>query len=444
MSKLVKRIVIYVETQLHSPLSVSSGEDEWTDSDVLKDADGVPFVSGASLAGAMWAYLEYQKNESCLMGYAGRSGTDDTGRMSSLFISDMTFDEPTVSSVRDGVRLDANKTAVDGSKYDMEILEAGSRAHFYMELAIRSGDDEAGMKAEISKVFHGIRAGEIRLGKKKTRGFGELALLSVRSRTYNGDNLLEYAKAYQQSSWEKAADRLTEWLSYAAEETKLLHIEVPLKLQGGISIRQYAAKKGEPDFRHICDHGVPVIPGSSLAGAVRHRMDDILRDLYGSVEAPAESGKKPSSLMKYSKADVMHRAFGCVEKTEAKASDIIFSEAEIQNARELTMVRTGVSRFESAVKKGALYKEKTYVGGEAVLHIAVRKRKDSASDQWITGLLLLALKDLQNGFLAVGGQTAIGRGIFAANGPIRIDGAEGMEDACISEAWERMNREGAC
>ena len=33
---------------------------------------------------------------------------------------------------------------------------------------------------------------------------------------------------------------------------------------------------------------------------------------------------------------------------------------------------------------------------------------------------MLALKDLQNGFLAVGGQTAIGRGLFSADGPIGL------------------------
>ena len=44
----------------------------------------------------------------------------------------------------------------------------------------------------------------------------------------------------------------------------------------------------------------------------------------------------------------------------------------------------------------------------------------------------MALKDMQNGFLAVGGQTAIGRGVFSANGPILIDGKEGKEDDFIT------------
>lgn len=41
--KVIKREVLYVQVQVTSPLSVSSGDNEWTDSDVLRDADGNPF-----------------------------------------------------------------------------------------------------------------------------------------------------------------------------------------------------------------------------------------------------------------------------------------------------------------------------------------------------------------------------------------------------------------
>ena len=59
----------------------------------------------------------------------------------------------------------------------------------------------------------------------------------------------------------------------------MIHIEVPLVMKGGISIRQYAAKKNEPDFVHITSNGVPVISGSSFAGAIRHRVEQILGEL---------------------------------------------------------------------------------------------------------------------------------------------------------------------
>ena len=131
-----------------------------------------------------------------------------------------------------------------------------------------------------------------------------------------------------------------------------------------------------------------------------------------------------------------------MDGVKACASNIIISEAEIKGARPLTMMRTGVSRFESAVKDGALYKEKTYVDGELVLRLAIRKGVMSEDEKWILGILLLALKDLQNGFLAVGGQTAIGRGLFENNGAILIDGQEGLENQMIQESLKSMRVSG--
>lgn len=131
-----------------------------------------------------------------------------------------------------------------------------------------------------------------------------------------------------------------------------------------------------------------------------------------------------------------------MDGVKACASNIIISEAEIKGARPLTMMRTGVSRFESAVKDGALYKEKTYVDGELVLRLAIRKGVMPEDEKWILGILLLALKDLQNGFLAVGGQTAIGRGLFENNGAILIDGQEGLENQMIQESLKNMRVSG--
>lgn len=175
------------------------------------------------------------------------------------------------------------------------------------------------------------------------------------------------------------------------------------------------------------DHGVPVIPGSSFAGALRHRIESILRALE------EDGNKLPNSV-----GTIIDRAFGYVEGKKSCASNIIISEVEIRGAKPLTIVRTGISRFEAAVRDGALYKERTYVDGEVDLEILVRKAKVPADTLWIVGILLLAIKDLQNGFLAVGGQTAIGRGIFSANGDIKIDEEEGREDEFIADAFKYM------
>ncbi len=425
MKAVLKRQVFYIQIQLESPLNVASGEEEWTDADVLRDFEGNPFVPGTSLAGAMRSYIGEKENEWDLFGY---SANDTQGKMSPLFISDLTFDEAPVWGVRDGVGLNRNKAAIAGCKYDMEILETGLNGHFYLELVVREADEEEALKKQLSVVFRGIQKGEIRLGRKKTRGFGVFKIVKLASKTYDRENYLKYADAYQSSSWENAADELESWLQGKDEDTdRMVHIEVPLVMKGGISIRQYAAKKNEPDFVHLTSNGVPVIPGSSFAGAIRHRVTQILEELAG------DGGKLPADAEKIAK-----RMFGDASDQEGHVSAIIISEAEIEEAKPFTMVRTGISRFESAVRDGALYKEKTYVDGHFNLKLAVRKGKNPEDGKWMIGILLLALKDLQNGYLAVGGQTAVGRGCFSSGGSIRIDGQNGRENELIAEAFKGL------
>lgn len=450
-NRMLKRKVLYVQVRFLSPLNVSSGEREWTDSDVLRDADGRAFVTGSSLAGSMRAYLKKEKNEPCLMGYAGRDRNGgDTGKMSALFISDLTFDEEPLSGIRDGVALNAQKTAVSESKYDMEILEAGGKAHFFLELTVREQDDEQEMEQEIGKIFCGINQGEICLGRKKTRGFGKFKVLSVAERIYTKDNYLEYADAYKTETWKDSENQLEAWIQRSDWKPSMVHVEVPLRLKGGISIRQYAAKKGEPDYMHLTRREkrlveakdkrqekkteiieIPVLSGSSLTGAIRHRMEQIIGELK------AAGAKLPRN-----STEIIRITFGYVDGDRACASNVIVHDTDINGAKPLTMVRTGVSRFESAVKTGALYTEKTYVDGTLNVRIDVRKGKHPQDEKWILGMMLLVLKDLQNGLLAVGGQTAIGRGIFSKNGDILIDGQTGMEDQLIAETLKNMSVNG--
>lgn len=443
---IIKKIMLYVQVRFLSPLNVSSGEDEWTDADLLRDGNGNAFVPGSSLAGAMRAYIRKEKNEPCLLGYTKKEKNgQDTGKMSALFISDLTFDEQPLSGVRDGVGLTAQKTAKSESKYDMEILETGSRAHFFLELTVREKDDEAEMQQEIGKIFRGIKEGEIRLGSKKTRGFGKFEILSVAEKEYTKENYADYANAYQNDSWRGAENQLKEWMEKTDWEPSMVHIEVPLRMKGGISIRRYAAKKGEPDYVHLTrpalqtdENGnkaekteIPILSGSSLAGVIRHRMETILGEL-----------KKAGVNFPKNSTDMIHTIFGYVDGDQACASNIIVHEVDIKGAKPLTMVRTGVSRFESAVRKGSLYTEKTYVDGTLNVRIDVRKGNNPQDEAWILGMLLLALKDLQNGLLAVGGQTAIGRGIFSANGPITIDGEDSVENFLIGNLLKNMSENG--
>lgn len=445
MSNPVKKKIIFsIQVVLDAPLCIASGKSGLTDADVILDYHEKPFVPASSLAGAMRAYLQKDKNSRCLFGYS----EGEEGKMSELFLSDMEFKDGWKIQVRDGVALDEKKTAVNGSKYDMQIIEAGAKAHFYAELTIRKDngtkkelhDAEEDYMKELAAVLNGINSGIIRFGRKKTRGFGKMKLIQVNKVEFTASNYLEYAKVYREKDiwsedvWKKRLEEgwsmWKEWQEQIESPTAYLQLQVPLSLQGGISIRQYASKKGEPDFVQLVRRSCTtenedatesaVIPGSSMAGALKHRLKRILYQL-------AANG------LKIHVQEILDTMFGYVDDDASHISMITIRESVIEGAVPLTVTRTGISRFESSARKRSLFTEKTYVGGTLNLEILIQKGIYE-DHQWMLGFLLLAIRDLQNGYLAVGGETAIGRGIFQKNGEILLDGQPLQVDLMIAES----------
>lgn len=400
-NSLVKKIVYFISVQLMSPLCISKGDGILTDNDVLVNGEGIPFIPGYSLAGAMRGYLEKEKQQDCIFGYEDMK--KNVGRMSSIFVSDLYFDSTVKTAVRDGVSLSDRKTAISQGKFDMEVIDTGAAGHFYMELQLRQNDNEDEFLEQLAQVFCGWKKKEIRLGSKKSRGYGEIGLVFVKKKEFCKNNILEYKDAYciekqQDGTWEAV-----DIASWDENMSRYVTISLPLRLEGGISIRQYSAKKGEPDYVHITANGEPVIPGTSFTGAIRHRLREILLQL-----GTANTQEIIDSMFGYVNAKM---------ENDAHISNIVIGECVLKGYKRLIMVRNGISRFESGTKDGALFKEVSYIGGTTVLEIKVKKTPEVNE---MIGLLLLVLKDIQNGFLAVGGQTAVGRGLFAADGELCI------------------------
>lgn len=422
-NRVLKRTVFHISARLCSPLCVSNGEGVLTDQDVIRDYDDVPFIPGASLAGAMRAYLGREGNEKCIFGFVDPG--QNRGEMSSVFVSDFVFTSQPVSRIRDGVALSAQKTALTGAKFDMEVIDTGAEGAFYLELVVREKDSEEEMHRQLRRIFYGLGRHEIRLGAKKTRGYGELEVLSIKGRDYTAENILEYGGAWEPQA--ELPDITHEWMGQeCGQRPGYLTVEVPLRLTGGISIRQYGARKKEPDFVHVTSgqgsEKRAVIPGTSFAGAIRHRMRDMLTELG---ESAADIGTILDGMWGCVKAEQNHGPSS--GQPAAHRSCIVIDECILEDSVPLTMVRNGISRFESSARDGALFKERSYVGGTTTLTIRIR-RQEQGQEREMLRLLLPVLQDIRNGYLPAGGQSAVGRGIFEGNGRIRIDGEEWEEE----------------
>ena len=392
---IIEKLVWQVKFRIEEPLCVSGGTDAATDMDVIKDFDGKPFVPGSSAAGAIKHYLEECGEDTSLMG----GGSGDDSRMSPLLISDIRFEaNGELIDERDGIKL-KNKQAVDESKFDMEIVKIGTTGTLELELNIREkdkGSREIEWKDQIFRIFSAVNAGDIRLGARKTRGFGRLSVTEVWEKAFSKDNVeswLEYIPGNTAGFTPVAVEK-------GGNQALFASIVFPLRLSGGISIRRYSARPGAADYETLTvnesDGKVSaVVPGSSWNGAIRSRAGEILSDL----------GVRNVT-------NILREWFGYVDEKEriAKQSQVYIRESLIRGGTELEMVRNKIDRFSGGMAEGSLYRERSYFEGDLKLELRIKK----TCPDWkaLCGLLLLTAKDIANGYLPVGGQTAVGRGIF--------------------------------
>ena len=136
---MIKEKIYYMlEIENTSPLSIGGGIDDVTDSDILKDSKGNPFIPATTLAGVMLHYLNTDEQKVFVPKIAIKANnkTREINVLSPFFVSDAQITKNTGISIRDGIKVDENKITIDGNKYNVEILEAGSEFTFRMELTV--------------------------------------------------------------------------------------------------------------------------------------------------------------------------------------------------------------------------------------------------------------------------------------------------------------------
>lgn len=394
-NKIESRVYWAIRLKLVSPLGVSSGENYFSDADVIRDGGGKAFIPGSSIAGAIRNYWNKKKKEDCIMGFSD----GNQGRMSALYVSDVSFTTDPVLSVRDGIRLGEDKIVFSTGKFDQEIIETSAEAVLYLEYTHREQSEKINILEEMNQIFLGIEQGEIRFGSKKNRGFGKCKIIEVYRAEFAKEQVEDWLNFMEnhKNNLLKEKYLLKNWKEKSKEKkNQYITIKVPLCLKGGISIRKYSTRAHQADYEHISCNGQPVIPGSSWNGAIRAAVKKFLMELQV---------KEPETVLK--------NWFGYVDAKEAAQSKIRISESIIKDGRWLTTTRNKINRFSAATVDGALYSEKSYYGGNTTLEIQVKKDSEKEYEALI-GLLLYVILDIQKGYLTVGGETSIGHGLFTA------------------------------
>ena len=445
MGKIIKKHYLKITFQPDSPLCIGSGRNDITDQDILRDARGIPYIPGSAVAGVLRESCHGTMDEKAWKYYFGYSSTNTGNKVKSdddIIESRIIFYDATLVgdnkdkdgnpkyriSQRDGVALNEYKSAKKQAKFDREILEGDCKFQTFIEISEEQSDINEKVKADellinIAKIW---KETDIRFGAKTTRGFGKICNVEIIRRSFelvkNPDNGIEdwlEFNLFDDESW-KVGDSYEDMLKTLNEDKKWTlkdnnRLSLKLRLEGGLSIRRYSTEcsdeESSPDQEQLTTvkfdknglEEVAVIPGTTWAGAIGHRMEELI---------DCSKVKK----FERDKDDIQtYYYFGTVNSKVKEKSLIYFNESKLKGGQFKKMSRNAIDRFLGSTAEGALFTEKIYIGGETTLDIGFGDPYNTAvvySDDFINALAA-TLTDLHEGYLAVGGATSVGRGIFS-------------------------------
>lgn len=428
---IIERIIIRGTLVLDTPTCLGNGDAEGpTDLMLLRDSiSSKALLTGASIAGALRNYIhEYQygypnSNEdkedeqensnkpANLATYLfGAERKDEKGEQSPLIIHDSISSEVPRVEIRDGVRIKSETgTADDGAKYDLELLATGTEFPLFFELLIEGDRDKNLLLEALTLALQGLENHEIGIGMKKRRGFGRCHVTSWQVWQFNLSNhqdrlawLLLDRECIPNLQQGKISDILKPTIVHPDKRCRF-SMQATFNLAGSLLIRSgQFSTEAVPDVVHLksyrensqlSDKQESVLPGTSLAGVLRHRAKRIVNTL-GSNKIMVD--------------DLFGIADEGSKDDNAKSSRLVVHESVIHNVNELVQNRIAIDRFTGGAYHGALFDEQPIFGKDdtqVTLNLELRQPSNAE-----IGLLLLLLKDLWTSDLPIGGESGIGRG----------------------------------
>ena|SRR5690554_1994247 len=443
--KIKERIYIKGILNLQTPCMIGSGENNNTDSDVLVDSENKPFIPGTSLAGVFRSYLakhvdfdEEEKELKYLFGSPFSIKNKNETTISNIYISDANCcDKRKVEIlVRDGVELNEYKAAKDKSKYDYEVIKPNTKFEFHIEVILREkfnyykngkvftkSIDYNKIKNYIANLLIALEEEKISIGSKTSRGFGVIKVVDVKVELIDDKDYQHYINF----DFEKINNNVNyrDWIIEKISDN-YYEIEVELELVSSLIIRDYIDVLDvidAPDQIMLNVGDIPVIPGTSWAGCFRHHTRKLLEELDINI-------------------GLIDLIYGYVDKNDDKKSTyskFSFIESEFENKVYRVVRRNKIDRFSGGAVDKALFNEQYLESGNTRLKIRVEK----GFEDYI-GILFIIIDEINNGLLALGGETSVGRGLFKVN-DIKLNNEKlttDLKDRYLSNFIQKVKKEG--
>lgn len=426
-ARIIKKIIFNIPMQTYSPLRISSGVDDGiTDILVLKDKKGKAFIPGTSITGVLRAKMSNIYGDRAVDRLFG--SIDDDGNQSMINISDIVLENAKIIN-RDGIKIDSfTGVSKQGAKFDFEAIDKGATGDLYIEVTLRESCLSEQNKPNISYrkehkdfAINGDVYGEltatiadiltegINVGSLTTKGYGKIKSREpVKMYVFdfkNPQGAMKWWQYLNEGILQDVAYTGNNSVAVVSEEDFVMQME--FALTSSMIIRDYDVdtddekekiaavqmKSGE-DF---------VIPATSIKGVLKSRAYKILMNLNHHDEQEAE--------------DFLDKLMGReTDNKEDKGQksrlyiDEVYIRPNILHSKKQS--RNRIDRFTGGTIDSALFTDKPiWQTNKSKATIAINLQVQNC-DEKEAGLMLLVMKDLWLGDLAIGGNKAIGKGVL--------------------------------
>jgi CRISPR/Cas system CSM-associated protein Csm3 (group 7 of RAMP superfamily) len=393
----IKSVKYELDVRTISPLSIK--DDDSIKRDFLT---GKFIIPGSSLTGAFRNYYENYiiKNQENNLLFS-----DEIGKMNRLYCYDsiQTTESKNIGS-RPGVMIDMDTlVSHSGNKFERKFVQEGSEFLIVLELhQYEESFDFEEAEKQLEQLIIAFSNKDISLGGYKQIGFG---LFEVKDIHKIYTDFTSYHDLMKYMLRNKVKESVKEQLLEQKVSSNKIKFIIEATTETPILIKDGVVRNHEyPDGMNIVNvDGQYIIPGSSLKGVIRNRIQRIVNsfdeldqllvdDIFGKAENK-ESGGHSSRLL-------------CM--------DTIIGEPKTQVYNKIK-----IDHFTGGVMQGALMNEEVIMGKVKIALTLNRSYYDIKLDDsgnkvayQEVGLILLALQELCKGELSLGSGFAVGRGFL--------------------------------
>lgn len=460
---VMERWVIEAVLELVSPCHIGGIESGvGAEQPLLRDGLGRPYLAGTSLAGVFRSLLtrcEPTKVEH-LLGH-GVDTRRGEGLPSLLRVDDAQLEPletdpggaehtdaarsstrsstPARIEVRQGVQIDAETGLAEDQKlYDIELLPTGTRFRLHLELELLGDQRSEEAASLLLSLLHTLETQGFHVGRRTRRGYGEVCIAALRptsrasSETASEHDIPPNRWWFQRHRMAHKAELLSWLLSerggtpslqgFASVEALSTFLGRPLTaltragediltleavLTGSLLIRSAGHGMEDADARPLTRiarnagrwEEQPIVSGTSLAGVLRAQCLRIASTLAG----PARHAAAQT---------LIGRLFGHMhDGDKGRASCLRVGEACIMGGKQLRHTRVRLDPFTGGALDRFLFTNDAQYGGHISVALALDSQRLSGGERDAAlALLLLALRDLVTGRIALGGEGGTGRG----------------------------------